>query len=283
MRLIQWFTMCIVLSAAQKGQAAAFDFEALPARPFIVGYVRAYAQALGVNAEAAVARFHAEAPRVDGRLRAPGGVRHDALGGVRWLLLSGGAVAGAVMIWNVSRRIELRAAAPVRPSARLTAGPQSSRGPALIGAPLPTPPEATTPPVYVTPGLAPPDPARAASDAAGRSSAGKGPARGPTDAAPGVVGPPFAAAGPVYGAPASEGDVVLQARKATSLVVRGPGGAVYFARLLAPGEAWRAPASLAGLTADVGDAAGVEVFVAGTSRGRLTQAQTALTRLTETP
>lgn len=29
MRLIQWFTMCIVLSAAQKGQAAAFDFEAL--------------------------------------------------------------------------------------------------------------------------------------------------------------------------------------------------------------------------------------------------------------
>jgi len=262
----------------------AFDFGALPARPFIIGYVRAYAQALGVNAEAVVARFHAEAPPVDGKLRAPGGVRHDALGGVRWLLISGAAVAGAVMVWNVSRRVELRVAAPARASARLTAGPQPDPGPTRIGAPLPTPPEATTPPVYVTPGLAPPDPARSASDAAGRAGAKNGAktgSRGPTDAAPGEVGPPFAAAGAVFGAPAQGGDVVLQARKATSLVVRGAGGAVLFARLLAPGEAWRAPASLAGLTADVGEASGVEVFVGGTSRGRLTQAQTALTRLEE--
>src|SRR5271165_2672072 len=38
----------------------AFDFDALPARPFVVGYVRAYAVAMGLEPEAVVARFHAE-------------------------------------------------------------------------------------------------------------------------------------------------------------------------------------------------------------------------------
>jgi hypothetical protein len=82
----------------------------------------------------------------------------------------------------------------------------------------------------------------------------------------------------VYGAHDAAAGVVLQARKATSLVVRGPGGVVYFARLLSAGEAWRAPA-LTGLTADVAEPASMEVFVGGASLGRLTQTQTPLERL----
>jgi hypothetical protein len=63
-------------------------------------------------------------------------------------------------------------------------------------------------------------------------------------------------------------------------VVRGPGGVVYFARQLAPGEAWRAPA-IGGLTVDVSDPAATEVFVAGLSKGPLAQAQTPLARIAD--
>ena len=72
--------------------------------------------------------------------------------------------------------------------------------------------------------------------------------------------------------------VVLQSHKTTTLIVRGAGGAVYFARVLNAGEAWRA-SRLAGLTVDVADPAAVEVFVDGASHGPLPAAQTALAGL----
>ena len=246
-----------------------FDFDALPARPFVVGYVRAYAKALGVDSEAVVARFHAEAPKVDGKLRGPGGVRHDAFGAVRVLLIIGATLAAAVGAWNFWRHMDHGVIRPVRPvTPRPTAG--SAPGPTAIGAPLPTPPEATTPPVYVTPGLAPPE---AKSD---------GPVATPAQAAasaPGV-GAPFVAAGQIYGALPPAGGVILQARKATTLVIRGGGGAVYFARVLAPGESWRAPGT-AGLTADVGAPELMEVFIGGVSKGRLSRPQTPLSELVQ--
>ena len=240
-----------------------FDFDALPARPFVVGYVRAYARALGVDAEAAVARFHAEAPKVDGKLRAPGGVRHDAFGAVRAVLIIGAVLAAAVGAWNVWRRMEHTTPHAV-PASPPRASSHVAVGPATIGAPLPTPPEATTPPVYVTPGLAAPE---AKIDPAAPAAAASVPG----------VGAPFVAGGAVYGAGAPGAGVILQARKSTTLVIRG-GGAVYFARLLAPGEAWRAP-STAGLTADVGNPDAVEVFVGGVSKGRLGRTQTPLSEL----
>jgi hypothetical protein len=253
----------------------AFDFDALPARPFVVGYVRAYAIALGLEPEAVVARFHAEAPKVDGTLRPPGGVSHDAFASIRRLLVVGAVVTAAVTAWNLARRAELGAAehtgSPVVSAARVA----PPAGPAQIGAPLPTPPEATTPPVYQTPGLATVDAASAATPPASKSNAGDG---GLTDGAP--VNARFIPAGPVYGAAGSGGNLVLQAHKSTALIVRGPGGAVYFARLLAAGEAWRAPA-LEGFIADVAEPSSVEVFVGGASRGRLTQTQTPLARLGE--
>lgn len=253
----------------------AFDFDALPARPFVVGYVRAYALAMGLEPEAVVARFHAEAPKVDVKLRPPGGVRYDAFASVRRLLVVGAVVAIAVIVWNLSRRAELAAAAP--PAAPVV-GPRPATlpaGPAQIGAPLPTPPEATTPPVYQTPGLAGVDTAAAASPPTSHAP-GTGAAGSFTDGVPGATR--FVPAGAVYGAPAPAGDLVLQAHKSTSLIVRGPGGAVYFARMLAAGDAWRAPAAT-GLTAEVAEPAAMEVFIGGASQGRLTQAQTPLERL----
>ena len=49
------------------------DLDPLPARPFAVGYVKAYARALGLDPEAVVKRFRAEAPSDDPEFRAPFG------------------------------------------------------------------------------------------------------------------------------------------------------------------------------------------------------------------
>ena len=242
----------------------AFDFDALPARPFVVGYLRAYAQALGLDAEVVVARFHGEAPKADGKLRPPGGVRQDTFSSIRWLITVGAVLAAAVFVWNLTRRAELRSAPPVQSVIGPAVSARPTAGPAQIGAPLATPPEATTPPVYQTPGLAP-------------AGSAQSPVTGPSAADPGV-GAAFVRGGEVYGAGGSAGGLLLQARKSTSLVVRGPSGVIYFARLLSPGEAWRAP-NPANLTADVADPLAMEVFVGGLSRGRLTQAQTSLAQL----
>ncbi|MGI9169924.1 MAG: hypothetical protein ACR2FH_07070, partial [Caulobacteraceae bacterium] len=93
-----------------------------------------------------------------------------------------------------------------------------------------------------------------------------------------TAGKPFVASGTIYGPAGSDAALILQARKPTSLIVRGQGGAVYFARQLAAGEAWRAPI-LPGLVADAAEPASLEVFVGGVSRGALLQAQTPLARL----
>ncbi len=254
----------------------AFSFDSLPARPFVVGYVRAYAQALGLDAEAVVARFHAEAPKVDGKLRAPGGVRQDAFASIRWLMVVGAMVAAAVLVWNLTRRAEIRAALPVVSKAGPAVSPRRSAGPTQIGAPLATPPEASNPPVYQTPGLGSVNPAEPA--APGVASAGSKKGAALTDGLAGVAGARFVPAGAVYGAGPPAARIILQARKSTSLVVRGPAGVIYFARVLAPGEAWRTP-SAEGLVADVADPSVIEVFVSGVSRGHLTQTQTSLAHL----
>jgi transcriptional regulator with XRE-family HTH domain len=234
----------------------AFTLDALPPRPFTIGYLRAYARALGVEPDAVVARFVAEAPEVDEALRPPAGLRKaprrlGVVGGVAIL------IAVSLTAWNIARHA--KAEQPRRAVVASRVAAANVEGPAKLGAPLPPPPEASTPPAYATPGLG------AASD----------------DLPAPVLGARFVQAGPIYGGPpvSAETDVILQARKATSLIVRGAGGAVYFARELSPGEAWRAPAATAGLTVDVGNPAAVEVFAAGVSKGALATPQTPVAKL----
>jgi hypothetical protein len=76
--------------------------------------------------------------------------------------------------------------------------------------------------------------------------------------------------------------MTLQANKAASLIIRGPGGAVYFARQLSPGEAYRAPFG-SSLVADIADAAAFDVYVNGQSAPPLPQGLTPLDRLTPHP
>jgi len=255
------------------------DLDPLPARPFAVGYVRAYARALGLDPEAVVARFRREIPGEDTALRAPLGAqfrRHARFGKFAAVSL---VVIIALVGWNLFVRLGPPRTHVDAAAATTQVAARPNPGPAMLGAPLPAPPEATTPPPYVTPGLA------AATAAKGPDEAAAATARIAEEAAQAptvnaiAAGAPFAPHGAVYGAPRGGTGVILQAMRPMSLVVRGAGGQVFFARQLAAGEAWRAPA-VGGLTADVDVPQAAEIFVAGRAVGPLSQSQTPIGSMT---
>ena len=259
------------LTALEEG-----DFSALPSRVFAIGYVRAYAGALGLDEQLAVERFKRESPDLSAPLQAPVGVAFEEV--KRYSPRVVGAivlVAVAVIGWNVFQRVSLmRAPAPsdivsVPESWTLGAVPgQDSL--VRLGAPQPAPPDQTTPALYITPGLEaqltgvdPADPVAVAAAAAASAP--------PVQAA-------FNPRGAVYGASATASQVVFQARKAAALVVRMADGRVLFARQLAAGESWRAPAGVSA-TIDVSDPAAFDVYLNGEHGGALTGVLTPLSQL----
>jgi cytoskeletal protein RodZ len=258
------------------------SLDLLPSRPFAVGYVKAYARALGVDQDTAVARFRREAPSEEPVLRPPLGVRLRRSVGLRRLAAALLIVCAALAGWNLM--VRLKAAPPRKPASatRLAQRADPIPGPAVLGPPLPAPPEATTPPPYETPGLA------AATAATGPDAAAAATARIAAEAEaarpvnPVAAGTAFVAHGQVYGAAAgASSGVVLQAIRPLTLVVRN-GGQVTFARALSAGEAWRAPAE-AGLVADVDEPAAMQAYVGGKAIGPLTASQTAVSSLTAPP
>jgi transcriptional regulator with XRE-family HTH domain len=238
-------------------------FDLLPSRPFALGYVRAYASALGLDADLAAARFKVEAPEAAEPLRAPMGVRREGDPRLKLLGLTVAIVVAAIVSWNVARHLLAADPSARRAAVVVTevAAKPHALGPVALGAPLPAPPESTTPQPYVTPGL--------------EQTLGVAPATGP-QAEP--VGSPFVAKGAVYGAAPAQSEVIVQARQGASLVVHGGDGSVYFARLLAPGEAYRAP-QIKGLTIDVSEPEKFDVYVGGLLQGPLAGPKTATTEL----
>jgi cytoskeletal protein RodZ len=234
----------------------AMRLDELPSRPFAIGYVRAYASALGLDPEEAALRYKQEAPEREQLRSAPVGVEREADPTFRLVIILGVLVLAAIVAWNIARHVMAGGAAahraPAAAAARIVNSSKPPAGPVSLGAPLPPPTESTTPQPYVTPGLAP--------------SASGQPDAAPITAPAPAVGTPFAARGAVYGAPAATALLILQADKPTSVVVRGGDGAVYFARQLETGESYGAP-TLAGLTVEVSNPATVSVFVGRALKG----------------
>ena len=222
--------------------------EDLPSRPFTIGYVSAYARALGLDETAAVERFKHDVPSDTEPLRAPVGVRKHS--DVRLALLFGGGavVVSAVLLWTLPRHSLAEETAPPPVVAENTApATAASAAPATvsISAAQPAPQESTLPTPYVTPGL----------DASSSPAAYDGsidPKASPT----------FIPHGTIYGAAANASVVTLQARKSVSIVIRAPDQKVVFAGVLKPGEAYRAPAG-GDFSADVSDQQDLNVYVGG--------------------
>jgi cytoskeletal protein RodZ len=256
----------LYLSALEEGEHGQ-----LPSRPFAVGYVRAYARALGLDGDEIVARFRTEFPEDRAPLHAPIGVAQEKDRVRRLIYWTGGAVVSAVVLWNVAQRTIINdqpAPGPAFPAAELQS-PLPSPGPVKLGAPTAPPADQTVPQPYVTPGLPQTDPT---SDAgAPLSTPASAAAAAPLTTAPAQ----FEGHGAIYGAAAKDGDVIIQAKKRAALIVRAQTGAIYFARELAIGEAYRVPRG-AHATADASDPAAFDLYVGGKFQGLLTEPLTPL-------
>ncbi|MET4682177.1 helix-turn-helix domain-containing protein [Brevundimonas faecalis] len=218
------------LTALEQG-----EYAVLPSRIFSMGYVRAYAGALGLDELTAVERFKREFPEGAVPLQAPTG---DAVQKMRRSSPRILAVVGAALVvvigWNVFQRVSR--IEPPHPSDLVavpknwseTADEQVDRA-LYLGAPRAAPPDQTTPALYVTPGL----------EAQLTGVDPNDPNTAPPPAPP--VQAAFNPRGAVYGAPATASQVTLQARKPAILVIRQGDNRILFARQLAAGEAWRAP------------------------------------------
>src|SRR3569833_1389573 len=77
--------------------------DALPSRPFTVGYIRAYANALGLDGEAAVRRFKSEEPANEEPLRGPVGVERGRDPWLAFLGVAGFLVFVVFVVWFVVR------------------------------------------------------------------------------------------------------------------------------------------------------------------------------------
>ncbi len=250
------------------------DFSTLPNRVFSIGYVRAYADALGLDEQLAVERFKRETPDPSVPLQAPVGVAFEDVRRYSPRLIAAGlALIVAVVGWNVFQRVSLMRAPQPSDIASVpeswTLGAVPGQDALRLSAPQPAPPDQTIPALYITPGLEAEltgiDPTSPEGLAAAASSAS------PVQRA-------FNPRGAIYGASASASQVVIQARKAANIVVRMADGRVLFARQLAAGDAWRAPLGVAA-TVDVSDPTAFDVYLNGEHGGPLAAALTPLAQL----
>jgi cytoskeleton protein RodZ len=240
------------------------NIDQLPSRPFAIGYVRAFANALGVSAEAAVARFKDDVPNPDEALKAPVGVHKERDPRLSWLAGVGAMVITAVVIWNLAQHAVAHDGGPTPPVPVTNApapGLLASKGPVDLGAAQPAPADSDVPTPYVTPGM-------------NKGADGKSIPVAP--AAKATLNPRAA----VYGAAANQAVLTVQALRAASLVIRGADGSIYFARQLAAGESYRAPAGVLGLTIDVAVPGAFNVIMNGQPLGPLQAAQTPIAKIT---
>lgn len=248
------------------------DQSLLPSRIFTMGYVRIYAQVLGLDELEAVEQYKAEFPEAGAILQAPTGAAFQQMRRRSPAILGVIAVVGlAFLCWNIFQR--LNRIEPPHPS-DLTAIPavwskEADKVPQtvlVLGGPQAAPPDQTTPPLYLTPGIE-------------AQILGDDPDAAATAAAP---APPVQAAfnprGALYGAPANSSTTTLQAIKPVTLVVRQGDGRVLFARQLAEGDSWRAPLNVQA-TVDVSDPTAVAVYMNGELAAPLAGTQTPLARL----
>lgn len=247
----------------------ALRLQDLPSRPFTIGYIRAYAQALGFPGDAAIARFKADDPDRNDALRPPVGVRRMADPRLRLMIFGGLVILSAIFAWNLVRRGALNEEGR-RPAAVVAVAPgQAAPGGAMVlGAPLPAPVESNAPPPYLTPGLE--------AELSAALPSGLTASEDPTLL---DLGETFAPRAAVHGA---TGRVILQARRPTTLIVWGPDRSAWFARQLAAGEAYRTD-PVPGLSFETVEAGVIAVYLDGRARGVLPAGRTPGSVLTRAP
>jgi cytoskeleton protein RodZ len=260
--------------------------EDLPGRTYALGFVRSYSQYLGLDANEMTERYKNDLTGRSDEAAQPVAAIHDDDRRLPrgWLVIAGMLVVllgyGA---WHLlSGREDAGQAVPPAPS---------------LSPPRPTTvPQATVVPMQ--PGTAAaPQTASGESQAADQGAVAiPAPAAGPQTPATRLGRPmpaqPQVDTGTGPAVPASDGEVfgqqnasprvVLRARGATRITVRGPDGALYINRDLKAGDVYRVP-NLTGLTLAVADAGQIDVDLDGQALGRIGQPSQVLGKVSLEP
>jgi cytoskeleton protein RodZ len=224
--------------------------DSLPGKTYAIGFVRTYSQHLGLDANAFVERFKQEiSGRADEHLPQPATPVDDEeqrrlpqgwrlIGGVLVVLLAYGA-------WHLL-------------ASDRNGGQTVPEPPDVAVAPRPAPPPApmqveTTPAPAIDATGTPGADAAATPEAATQSPA--------AEAAPAV-----APTGKVYGEQNRNARVVLRARAATHIMVRGKDGTTFINRNLQAGDTYQVP-NFTGLTLTASNGGAVEVDLDGLAMG----------------
>src|SRR5581483_9282650 len=246
----------------------------LPGPTYAIGFVRAYAHYLGLDAEAILVRFKDEATGLTARpdLSLPVPLGERSLPGAAMLL-----VALILAMCGYGTWYYLSTGERSRPE-RVAPVPASLRSPSIVaGSPVPStettvaaePPAATGAPAATTaaPAAAPAAPAAAPAPpstalVAGPAVAAPNPGASPV---PATASPPAAPAARPAAAPApppAGPRVVIKALADCWIQVRAPDQTVVFSRVLKSGETYKVPAR-PGLFLRTGNAGALEITVDG--------------------
>jgi cytoskeleton protein RodZ len=234
--------------------------EALPGRTYAVGFVRSYADYLGLDAVQCVERFKAEIAGRSDEITPPVTVIDED--DHRRLPQGWKLIAGVVLVLVLYGAYELAMSADRMLSEPDTAPPPMATKAAVVTHPAPA---------HVA--IVPPPPVAADATAAPAS----------TDENAAVVAPPInnpnstlmpsgTAAldtlpqGHVYGEQNRNARVILRLHDATRVLVEGPDGTIFINRTLQPGDTYRVP-NFVGLTLTTSNAGAVEVDLDGQAMG----------------
>jgi len=242
--------------------------EALPGRTYAVGFVRTYAEYLGLDTPRVLERYKAQIagrledpiPTItiiddDDQRRLPQGWK--IVVGVVFLLLAYGAY------YLIAPAADRMLAPPVAPvPAQLTGKPDTPHK-VTVSKPQPV----TT---AMVPALQPP-----------AAQNGQVPA-----AVPGAVTPAQQPAalppGMVYGKQHADARVILRMKASTHIFVKGPGGTVYINRILNPGDSYMVP-NVPGVTLWTENGGAVEIDLDGSAMGAAGQNGQAATSVSLDP
>lgn len=230
--------------------------EQLPGRTYAVGFVRSYADYLGLDTQQCLERFKAEiAGRSDADNTPPVTVIDED--DQRRLPQGWKIIAGVIVLLMIYGAYYV-----LTSTSSMTSQPVTAPPPQLAPKPIV---QAAPPPAPVTP---PPAPVPAPS-AAGTAPPAAGTATPPGPAAPATAAPPAAAPlpqGTIYGQNNHSARVVLRVHTTTRVLVQGEDGMVYINRTLNPGDTYQVP-NVVGLSLTTTNANAVEIDLDGESKG----------------
>jgi cytoskeleton protein RodZ len=263
----------------------------LPGAAYQTGFVRTYAQALGLDPEEILRRFRAEglgtAPKAELSFLAPVPDRAVPKGAI--VLLGVILLLVGYGLWYRHSEHERRLAAavpsvpaelaPLTVPKPVTPPPAPAPAPAPVqtaATPAPAPAQATAPaaPATTAPAAATAPPAAPATPATAQAAT---PPAATASAAP--ASPPTATPAPA--APDATGQTIA-ATGDTWVEVRDPSGNILFSRVLHAGESWPVP-DIAGLTMTAGNAGATEITDNGKAGAPLGTAGTVVHNYALTP